>query len=205
MSPIVPALLALAACGATARAGTEAAPPLEKGQAEAIFAGGCFWCLEKDMDHVPGVIATTSGYTGGKEAHPTYEEVGAHRTSHFEAVRVIYDPKKVSYAALLDHFWHSIDPTQSDGQFCDRGEQYRTAVFTDDPDERKLFEKTKKEVEKALGAPVDTRVLPKGAFWVAEDYHQDFYRKNPARYTSYRTGCGRDARLRELWGDRAGK
>ena len=193
-------LLTFLACAA---AGTDPAPPLEKGQAEAIFAGGCFWCLEKDMDHVEGVISTTSGYTGGKEKNPTYEDVGYHRTSHIEAVRVVYDPSKVTYEALLNTFWHSIDPIQTDGQFCDKGEQYRTAVFTSDAGETKLFEKSKKRVAKELDAKIDTRLLPAATFWVAEEYHQDFYKKSPVRYGSYRAGCGRDRRVKQLWGDKA--
>ncbi len=202
MSRALPALFALVltACGSTAEAGTEAAPPLEDGQAEAIFAGGCFWCLEKDMDHVDGVLSTTSGYTGGKEEHPTYEQVGYHQTTHYEAVRVVYDPKKVDYATLLDAFWHSVDPTQSNGQFCDKGDQYRTAIFTSDKKEKKLVEESTKKVAAELEAEIDTKLLPAAVFWVAEDYHQDFYKKSPGRYNSYRTGCGRDKRIKELWG-----
>lgn len=195
----------LAGCGSTqAAAGTDAAPPLEKGQAEAIFAGGCFWCMEKPFDKVEGVIRTTSGYTGGKEQHPTYEDVGYHRTSHYEALRVVYDPTKVDYAHLLEVFWHNVDPTQSNGQFCDKGEQYRTAIFTNDKEEKKAAQDAKKEVEKELGKPVVTEILPASTFWVAEEYHQDFYVKNPSHYSRYRLGCGRDARLQELWGDEAG-
>lgn len=205
MFRFAPLLFALTACGSSAEAGTDPAPPLEKGQAEAIFAGGCFWCIEKDFDKVDGVISTTSGYTGGKEKAPTYEDVGYHRTSHLEALRVVYDPKQTDFETLLGHFWHSIDPTQSNGQFCDRGEQYRTAVFTSDKSEEKLFEKTKKEVADELGLPVDTRLLPKATFWVAEEYHQDFHTKSPGRYNSYRAGCGRDDRVKELWGDKAWK
>lgn len=193
-------VLGMLACGGPASAGTDPAPPLEPGQAEAIFAGGCFWCLEKDMDHVEGVISTTSGYTGGKEPAPTYEDVGYHRTSHLEAVRVVYDPTRVTYAKLLDAFWHSIDPTQANGQFCDKGEQYRTAIFTSDKAEKKLAEASRATVGEQLKAPIDTRVLPASTFWVAETYHQDYYLKEPEHYARYRLGCGRDARLKVLWG-----
>ena len=187
-----------------ASAGTEAAPPLEEGQAEAIFAGGCFWCMEKPFDGLDGVISTTSGYTGGKEEHPTYQDVGYHRTSHYEALRVVYDPSKVSYDRLLEVFWHNVDPTQADGQFCDKGDQYRTGIFTSDASEKKRAETSRKAVSEVLGQTVVTEILPKQVFWVAEAYHQDFYLKNPGHYSRYRKGCGRDARLSQLWGDKAG-
>lgn len=184
--------------------GTQAAPALEPGQAAAVFAGGCFWCMEGPLEAVPGVISVHSGYTGGAELNPTYEDVGHHRTSHYEANRVVYDPTQVTYEQLLDVYWHNIDPTQSNGQFCDKGDQYRSAVFTDDADERAAFERTKAAAAETLGQDVVTELLPAAVFWVAEDYHQDFYKKNPGRYTSYRTGCGRDARLEQLWGPGAG-
>ena len=193
----------LFACGRDASAGTEPAPPVAEGQKVAVFAGGCFWCVEKDFEKLDGVIAAESGYTGGKEEAPTYEDVGYHRTSHLEAVRVVYDPDKIDYPTLLDYFWHSIDPTQANGQFCDKGEQYRSAIFTSDKDEVKLAKATKKQVAEQLGATVDTRVLPEAVFWLAEDYHQDFYKKNPEHYLRYRLGCGRDARLQKLWGPKA--
>ncbi len=188
-------------CGTpdSASAGTIAAPPLAAGQAEAVFAGGCFWCMEKPFDVVDGVISTTSGYTGGAELAPTYEEVSYHRTSHYEAIRVVYDPAKVTYDALLQVFWHNVDPTRDDGQFCDRGEQYRTAIFTSDP-----AEVAAAEAAAQLGQTVLTPVLPATTFWEAEDYHQDFYKKNPTHYARYRLGCGRDRRLAELWGASAG-
>jgi len=207
MTRIAVALLAfIVACASepTAAAGTEAAPALREGQAEAVFAGGCFWCMEKPFEKIPGVLDTISGYTGGKELHPTYEEVGYHRTSHYEAIRVVYDPSQVSYERLLEVFWHNVDPTQANGQFCDKGDQYRTAIFTSDPAEIALAEASRVQVGKELGQPIVTELLPAATFWVAEDYHQDFYKKNPVRYTSYRTGCGRDARLQALWGDKAG-
>ncbi len=195
----------LGACGpVAAQAGTEPAPPLEAGQAEAVFAGGCFWCMEKPFDKLDGVISTTSGYTGGKEKAPTYQDVGYHRTSHYEALRVVYDPTKLSYDRLLEVFWHNVDPTDAKGQFCDKGDQYRTAVFTSEPAEKKAAEKSKAAVAEELSQPVVTEILPKAVFWVAEAYHQDFYVTNPSHYQRYRTGCGRDARLQELWGDKAG-
>jgi peptide-methionine (S)-S-oxide reductase len=193
-------------CGTpdSASAGTIAAPPLAAGQAEAVFAGGCFWCMEKPFDVVDGVISTTSGYTGGAELAPTYEEVSYHRTSHYEAIRVVYDPAKVTYDALLQVFWHNVDPTRDDGQFCDRGEQYRTAIFTSDPAEVAAAEASRTAAAAQLGQTVLTPVLPAATFWEAEDYHQDFYKKNPTHYARYRLGCGRDRRLAELWGASAG-
>ena len=188
----------------TATAGTVAAPPVAEGQRAAVFAGGCFWCMEKPFDKIEGVISTTSGYTGGPEASPTYEDVGYHRTGHYEALRVVYDPTKVDYDKLLTVFWHNVDPTQADGQFCDRGNQYRTGIFTSDPEERRLAEASKAAVAETLSQPIVTEILPAAVFWVAEDYHQNYYQTHPERYLRYRTGCGRDARLRQLWGDAAG-
>lgn len=202
---LLTALLA-AGCSSptTALAGTSEAPPLAEGQAEAIFAGGCFWCMEKPFDILDGVVSTTSGYTGGSEQSPTYQQVSYHQTSHYEAIRVVYDPKKVDYERLLEVFWHNVDPTDPRGQFCDKGDQYRTGIFTSDKKELKQAEASKKDAGKELGKRIVTEILPKATFWVAEDYHQDFYKKSPGHYTRYRTGCGRDARLRELWGDKAG-
>ena len=197
----------LAAChpsGASAQdPGTLAAQPVEVGQAEAVFAGGCFWCMEKPFDLVDGVVSTTSGYTGGAEDAPTYRQVANHKTTHYEALRVVYDPAIVSYADLLQVFWHNVDPTDARGQFCDKGDQYRTGIFTSDAQERRLAEQSKVEAQVTLGKPVVTQVLPKATFWVAEDYHQDFYLKNPTHYSRYRQGCGRDRRLDQLWGDAA--
>ena len=200
------ALSFLVGCGSpsTATAGTVAAPSLQEGQAEAVFAGGCFWCMEKPFDVIDGVISTTSGYTGGAETAPTYEEVAYHRTSHYEAMRVVYDPEKVSYAQLLSVFWHNVDPTQDSGQFCDKGDQYRTAIFTSDAGEIEVAKQSKIEAAAALSAEIVTPILPAAIFWEAEDYHQDFYKKNPTHYKRYRLGCGRDRRLSELWGADAG-
>jgi peptide-methionine (S)-S-oxide reductase len=183
-----------------------AAPEVPPGQAVATFAGGCFWCVESDFDKVPGVTATISGYTGGKTVNPTYHDVSAGATGHAESVEVIYDPKKVSYEKLLDVYWHSVDPTTKDRQFCDSGSQYRTAIFYHDEAQRKSAEasRAKLEKEKPFKAPIVTEITMAGPFYPAEDYHQDYYRKNPVRYQIYRSGCGRDARLKDLWGSAAG-
>ncbi len=166
----------------------------------AIFAGGCFWCVEEAFDQVPGVLATVSGYTGGTKENPTYREVSAGGTGHYEAVRVEYDPAKVSYEQLLETFWRNIDPFDAAGQFCDKGESYRSAVFTSDPAEAKLAETQKGEIAGRFGTPVATAVLPEQAFYPAEEYHQDFYTRNPARYKYYKWACGRAQRIQEIWG-----
>ena len=175
--------------------------PLPKpGQAVATFAGGCFWCTESDFDHVPGVISTTSGYTGGQVANPTYEQVSSGGTGHAESVQVIYDPSKVSYQKLLTYYWRHVDPTVKDQQFCDHGNQYRTAIFVHNDEERKLAEASKNQVEAELKKPIYTQIVDAGPFYPAEEYHQDFYRKNPTKYKFYRWNCGRDQRLEQLWG-----
>ena len=167
----------------------------------AIFAGGCFWCSEADFDKVPGVISTTSGYIGGKTANPSYEQVSAGRTGHAEAVQVVYDPAKVGYDKLLDVFWRSIDPLVKDQQFCDHGDQYRSAIFYSNEQEKQLAEASKKAVEeKFKPRAVFTQIAAAGPFYKAEEYHQDYYQKNPVRYKFYRYNCGRDQRLEELWG-----
>ena len=182
------------------------APAPKAGQAVATFAGGCFWCMEPPYDKLPGVIATTSGYMGGQKRYPTYEEVSRGITGHTEVVQVLYDPAKVSYEKLLDVFLVTIDPTVENALFCDPGSQYRTGIFTHSPEQRKAAEASKAAVEKTktFSGRIVTPVADAGEFWVAEDYHQDYYLKNPARYTYYRTGCGRDARLKQLWGAKAG-
>jgi peptide-methionine (S)-S-oxide reductase len=179
-------------------------PQPKLGQAVATFAGGCFWCVESDFDHVPGVISTTSGYTGGHVANPTYHQVSAGGTGHAESVEVIYDPKKVSYQQLLTYFWHHIDPTVKDRQFCDVGEQYRTAIFVHNDEERKLAEASKKKVESELKVPIYTQIANAGRFYPAEEYHQDFYKKNPVKYKFYRWNCGRDQRVEKIWGAHKG-
>jgi peptide-methionine (S)-S-oxide reductase len=197
------ALIALAVSLGALPAEGPAVPP---GQAVATFAGGCFWCMEPPFDNVPGVTATISGYTGGRKVNPTYQEVSSGTTGHAEAVRVVYDPKKVSYEKLLEVFWVNIDPTVKDRQFCDSGNQYRTAIFYHDEAQRKAAEASRAALEKSrpFKEPIVTPIEMAGAFYPAEDYHQDYYRKNPVRYQLYRSGCGRDARLKQLWGDRAG-
>jgi peptide-methionine (S)-S-oxide reductase len=167
----------------------------------ATFAGGCFWCVEADFDKVPGVISTASGYTGGTVANPTYHQVSAGSTGHAEAVEIKFDPAKVSYQKLLDVFWHNHDPLAKDRQFCDSGSQYRAAIFYHDEEQRRLAEESKKAVQ-AKFAPrqVQTEIVKAGPFYQAEDYHQDYYEKNPIRYKFYRFNCGRDQRLEELWG-----
>ena len=175
--------------------------------AKATFAGGCFWCMEPPFDKIPGVIATTAGYMGGKKRYPTYEDVSAGFTGHTEVVQVAYDPSKVSYEQLLEVFWRNIDPTVKDKQFCDEGSQYRTAIFVHDDAQLKAAEASKAALErtKPFKDPIITPIQLAGEFWAAEDYHQDYYIKNPVRYSYYRTGCGRDARLKQLWGAAAGK
>ncbi|MBK6982175.1 MAG: peptide-methionine (S)-S-oxide reductase MsrA [Betaproteobacteria bacterium] len=174
---------------------------------KATFAGGCFWCMEPPYDNLPGVLSTTSGYIGGRTANPTYREVSAGTTGHTEAVQVVYDPGKVSYEKLLEVFWVNIDPTVRDRQFCDGGSQYRTGIFYHSEAQRKAAQASKDALAKSkpFAAPIVTPVEMAGTFYAAEDYHQDYYVKNPVRYKFYRNGCGRDARLRELWGDKAGK
>jgi peptide-methionine (S)-S-oxide reductase len=190
--------LALAGAGAGGDAGRE----VHEGLAKATFAGGCFWCMEPPFDELPGVVATTSGYTGGQRANPTYEQVSAGGTGHAEVVEVLYDPRQVSYEKLLEVFWRNIDPTVADRQFCDRGSQYRSAIFVHDATQRRLAEDSKRRLAEAgiLPRPIVTEIVDAGPFSPAEEYHQDYYRKNPLRYKLYRRGCGRDARLAELWG-----
>ena len=166
----------------------------------ATFAGGCFWCVEADFDKVPGVLSTTSGYTGGQVANPSYEQVSHGGTGHAEAVEIAFDPAKVSYQKLLDVFWHNIDPLAKDRQFCDHGRQYRSAIFYRNDEQRRLAEAAKAEVAKRFKEPIATEIVPAGPFYKAEDYHQDYYSKNPIRYKFYRFNCGRDARLEGLWG-----
>jgi len=178
-------------------------PAPEARSARAVFAGGCFWCMEAPFDKLPGVLSSTSGYTGGQVKNPTYEQVSAGSTGHAEAVQVLYDPKRITYAQLLEVFWHNIDPFDKSGQFCDKGSQYRSAIFYGNEEERRAAEESKQRVEQRFGRPVATQIVAAGAFYPAEEYHQDFYRKNPGRYQQYRQGCGRDRRLKELWGDEA--
>jgi len=195
------ALLALAGLLAMAldpSARTEAAPGPKL--ATAVFAGGCFWCTEADFDKVPGVVSTTSGYTGGRVANPTYEQVSAGGTGHIEAVQVVYDPAKVSYNRLVARFFRTVDPLDAGGQFCDRGDQYRSAIFVATAAERRIAEATRAKAAALLRKPVATQILPAARFYPAEGYHQDYYKKNSVKYKYYRWRCGREARLAKVWG-----
>ena len=188
-----------------------AAPAAVAASAKAVFAGGCFWCMEPPFDKLNGVLSTTSGYIGGTKDKPTYQEVSAGRTGHTEAVEVVYDPARVSYRQLLEVFWKNIDPVARDRQFCDIGSQYRSGVFWLNDEQKKLAEESKAALNKgeAYGnarpvgfkGGVATEITRAAQFWPAEEYHQDYYTKNPVRYAYYRSGCGRDARLKELWGE----
>ena len=173
----------------------------------ATFAGGCFWCMEAAFDGVPGVLATTSGYAGGPEKDPTYEQVSSHRTGHAEVVQVLYEPATISYEKLLERYWHNVDPTVKDRQFCDAGSQYRPEIFYHDDAQKKAAEASKAAIEKSkpFKEAIVVPITMATTFYPAEDYHQDYYSKNPIRYNYYRSGCRRDARLKELWGDKAGK
>lgn len=200
-------LMGLALMAAVAGIGAGFGVGMARAQERAVatFAGGCFWCTESDFDHVPGVLSTVSGYTGGTVPNPGYERVSAGGTGHAEAVEVTYDPSKVSYQQLLDVYWRSIDPTVKDAQFCDHGNQYRTAIFVRSEEERKLAEASKKKVEAELKKPIYTEIAAAGPFYAAEDYHQDFYKKNPTKYKFYRWNCGRDQRLEQIWSPKKGE
>jgi peptide-methionine (S)-S-oxide reductase len=197
---VVRMVLALLLAAAAAAAGAQSTA------AKATFAGGCFWCVEADFDKVPGVISTTSGYIGGTLTNPTYEQVASKKTGHAEAVEIVFDPARVSYEQLLQKFWHSIDPTTKDAQFCDHGSPYRTAIFAHDAAQLQAAQASLAALQKSkpFKEPIVTEIVMAGAFYRAEDYHQDYYKKNPVRYQYYRTSCGRDARLKQLWGDKAG-
>lgn len=171
----------------------------------ATFAGGCFWCMEPPFDKLDGVISTTSGYTGGSMKNPTYKDVSRGGTGHAEAMQIVYDPARISYDELLNVFWHNIDPTNANGQFCDWGNQYRSEIFYHDAEQEKLARQSLAALNelKPFDAPVVTGITPATTFYPAEDYHQDYYQKNPVRYKFYRYGCGRDKRLEELWGETA--
>jgi len=194
--------LAILVLAASAASGDAAPAP---GRASAVFAGGCFWCTEADFDKIPGVVSTTSGYTGGRVANPSYEQVSAGNSGHIEAVTVVYDPSKVSYQTLVARFFRTIDPLDGGGQFCDRGSQYRSALFVANAGQRRVAEATKARAAALLRKPIATLVLPAGRFYPAETYHQDYYKKNPLPYRYYRYRCGRDARLAAIWGKSAGQ
>ncbi len=174
--------------------------------AKAIFAGGCFWCEETAFEGVPGVLSVTSGYTGGQKKNPSYEEVSSGGTGHAESVEVAYDPSKITYERLLEIFWHNVDPLQANAQFCDHGSQYRSAIFYRDDAQKRAAEESKRRLEQEprFAGKIVTQIVAATTFYPAEEYHQDFYKKSPVRYNSYRQGCGRDARLKQLWGDAAG-
>jgi peptide-methionine (S)-S-oxide reductase len=170
--------------------------------ATAIFAGGCFWCMEPPFDKLPGVVSTTSGYIGGRTKNPTYEQVSAGTTGHTEAVQIVYDPAKVSYQKLLEVFWRNIDPTTPNAQFCDHGSQYRSGIFYLGEEQQRLASASRQTLErsKPFREPIVTEITAATTFYAAEDYHQDYYKKNPLRYKFYRANCGRDNRLEQLWG-----
>ncbi|WP_297649538.1 peptide-methionine (S)-S-oxide reductase MsrA [Hydrogenophaga sp.] len=195
-------MLALMATALIAVAPAQAQAPAAS--AKATFAGGCFWCVEADFDKVPGVLSTTSGYIGGTVANPTYRQVSSDKTGHAEAVEIVFDPARVSYEQLLATFWRSIDPTTKNRQFCDAGSPYRTAIFTHDAAQLAAARRSLVELEKSkpFKEPIVTEIVAAGPFYAAEDYHQDYYKKNPIRYQYYRASCGRDMRLEQLWGSR---
>jgi len=196
--------LLLAACGPSAAGTADAAQAPRPANAQtALFAGGCFWSAERDIEAVPGVHSAVSGFAGGHIANPSYDQVTGGRTGHLEAVQVVFDPARISYAALVRRFLRTIDPTDAGGQFCDRGESYRTAIFALNPAQQRAAEAARAEAGRALRAPIATRVRPAARFYPAEAYHQDYARRNPGHYNRYRTGCGKDARLRAVWGAEA--
>ena len=197
--------LALAGGAQPPQAPADAGTAAPQGLARATFAGGCFWCMEPPFDKVPGVVSTTSGYVGGRVDNPTYAQVSAGVTGHAEAVQVLYDPARVTYAQLLEVFWRNIDPLAKNRQFCDVGAQYRSGIFVHDAEQRRLAEASRQQLQASgtLPGPIVTEVTDAGTFWPAEEDHQDYYRKNPVRYAYYRWGCGRDRRLEQLWGKAA--
>lgn len=201
-------LTSAAPAGAATPSATASATPATRPPTRAVatFAGGCFWCMEGPFESLPGVISVLSGYTGGTRQNPSYEEVSAGTTGHAEAVQVLYDPGRVGYDRLLDTYWHNVDPLDASGQFCDHGSQYRPAIFVHDAAQRQAAERSLQQLVASgrLRGKVVVPIVAASTFYPAEDYHQDFYKKNPVRYQSYRSGCGRDRRLRELWGDQAG-
>ena len=202
MAGILLMLTALGACAQSEGKAAQQQPATGKTQV-AIFAGGCFWCMEPPFDTLPGVISTTSGYVGGHVANPTYEQVSAGHTGHTEAVQVRYDPARIGYAKLLEVFWRNIDPVAVDRQFCDVGSQYRSEIFPTNAEQQRLAEASKRRLEASgrFDRPIATKITPASTFFPAETYHQDYYSKNPVRYKFYRWNCGRDQRLQELWGE----
>ncbi len=211
MKILIPSILLLSLSGAACAPHSEADQAAEpaataEGLAHAIFAGGCFWCMEQPFDELEGVVSTTSGYIGGQVKDPTYRQVSAGGSGHTEAVKIVFDPAQVSYQELLHVFWRNIDPLAVDRQFCDGGSQYRTGIYPSGEEQSRLAEESKEALARSgrFDRPIATEIEPAGKFYAAEEYHQDYYRKNSVRYKMYRTGCGRDRRLKELWGDEAG-
>jgi peptide-methionine (S)-S-oxide reductase len=192
----------LLAAGPVADPKTASGQPSDAKYEKATFAGGCFWCMEPPFDELPGVISTTSGYTGGRTKNPTYEQVSAGITGHAESVEVIFDPAKITYARLLEVFWKNIDPITANRQFCDSGTQYRSGIFYHTEEQKRLAEASKKALEDSgrFKQPIVTEIVAATAFYRAEEYHQDYYKKNPVRFNYYKYGCGRARRLAELWG-----
>lgn len=194
-------LVGLSAAAPSLAARQSGAAPLSGALlATATFAGGCFWCMEPPFEGQDGVVSVTAGYTGGQTKNPSYEEVSAGGTGHAEAVQIVYDPARISYEKLLYIFWHNIDPLAVNRQFCDVGRQYRSAIFYHDGQQKAAAQESKDRLQKMRGWKIATEIVPAGPFYRAEEYHQDYYRKNPIRYKFYRQGCGRDKRLQELWG-----
>ncbi len=203
---LVSLIIALGAASTTAAAAAPTRPLPQAAQRDtATFAGGCFWSMERPFDHTTGVISTTVGYTGGTKAKPTYDDVGTRGTGHAESVEVHYDPAKVTYEKLLYIYWHNIDPVTREAQFCDHGNEYRTAIFYHNDAQRKAAEASKAELDKSglFKSPIVTQIVAASTFWPAEDYHQHYADRNPIQYNLYRVGCGRDARLKQLWGSSA--
>ena len=186
--------------------GVLAAPALAAPNEKAIFAGGCFWCEESAFEDLPGVVSAVSGYTGGRTADPTYEQVSTGMTGHAESAEITFDPAKISYEQLLQVFWHNIDPTQSDGQFCDHGSQYRSAIFYLNDAQKRAAEASKAKLEQdpRFRGKIATQIVPASKFYPAEEHHQNYCKVNPLRYKMYAAGCGRAARLKAIWGDDAG-
>ncbi|MCC5900896.1 MAG: peptide-methionine (S)-S-oxide reductase MsrA [Halomonas sp.] len=199
-----PLTLCVIAAASLVSASIQAQSNQAQPNAVATFAGGCFWCMEPPYDRQAGVISTSSGYTGGERENPTYQEIGRGDTGHAQAVEVIFNPEEISYAQLLEIFWYNVDPFAINQQFCDVGTQYRSAIFYHDDEQRELAEATKAEIEQRFDREVATQIVPASEFWEAEEYHQAYYQKNPLRYRFYRHNCGRDNRLEEIWGERAG-
>jgi peptide-methionine (S)-S-oxide reductase len=189
--------------GVAALSYSSSAEEIPAGVEKATFAGGCFWCVEEAFENVEGVVSAISGYIGGSKVNPSYEEVSAGVTGHTESVEIVYDPATISYEKLLEVFWHNIDPTTPDRQFCDKGNQYRSAIFYHNEMQKRLAEESKQALERTFKGAIVTEIVPASTFYAAEDYHQDYYKRNPVRYTFYKYNCGRAQRLKELWGPKA--